>query len=251
MSTTNNFGITLPEGADTFNPLTFNNNAFTLVDSVIRTVKNATVGLANQVLSENVNTIARADSNTNAFIFIASSDYETTQNFFVDDVPVNVRYSDGTAPKNGAYRTNQAVLCYVNGSVLTLFANRTMELSHVGMVIHSTTLTTEAQVKAIYGGNTWSRITGRFLLGADFGEYGIGSTGGEASHTLTTDEMPSHDHVVYGSPNTSTNNGCSINGTIVGNTKFNNTGRTGSTGGGQAHNNMPPYKAVYIWERTS
>lgn len=26
---------------------------------------------------------------------------------------------------------------------------------------------------------------------------------------------------------------------------------TGSTGGGHAHNNMPPYIAVYMWKRTA
>lgn len=132
-TTTTNFNITLPEGVDTFNPLIFNNDAFTLIDSIMRTIKNATIGTANQVLSENVNTITRTDSNTNAFIFIASSDYETTQEFYVDGVPVTVRYSDGYAPKNGAYKTNQAVLCYLNGNILTLFINNSELLAAINI----------------------------------------------------------------------------------------------------------------------
>lgn len=247
-TTTTNFGITLPEGADTFNPLIFNNDAFTLIDSIMRTIKNATVGSANQVISEDVNTITRTDSNTSTFIFVASSDYEVTQKFYVDGVPVTVRYSDGSAPKNGAYRTNQAVLCHLNGNILTLFISRITEMSHVGMIIHSTTLATEQAVKAIYGGNSWAKIEGRFLLGQS-NSYPINSTGGEALHALNLDEIPSHRHVVYGSPNTGNTDANSLNANIVGNRKFAANANTGYAGGGQPHNNMPPYKTVYIWER--
>ena len=73
--------------------------------------------------------------------------------------------------------------------------NLKMELvrSHVGMIVQSTTLDTEAKVIAIYGGTSWSKIEGRFLLGAS-SSYAINSTGGEATHTLTISEMPSHNH---------------------------------------------------------
>lgn len=245
-TTTTNFGITIPEGTDTFNPLIFNNDAFTLIDSIMRIIKNATVGSANQVLSEGINTITRTDANTNTFIFIASSDYETTQTFYVDGVPVNVRYSDGTAPKNGAYRTNQAVLCYVNGNILTLFTTRSTELSHVGMIIHSTTLATEEQVKAVYGGTTWVKIEGRFLLGQS-NSYPINTTGGEPTHTLTINEIPSHEHSIP----TSYNNASPWEGIMRATGLGGQVARSNITGGGEAHNNMPPYRTVYIWERTA
>lgn len=44
----------------------------------------------------------------------------------------------------------------------------------------------------LFGGK-WEQIKGRFLLSADT-SYKAGATGGEVSHTLTIDEMPSHQH---------------------------------------------------------
>lgn len=250
MSTTTNFGITLPEGTDTFNPLTFNNDAFTLVDSLLRTTKNATVGTANHLLSEDINTITRADSNTSMFTFIASSDYVASQAVYVDGAPVNVRYSDGSAPGNNAYRTNQAVLCYLNGSILTLFIHNVVERSYVGMIIHSSTLDTENKVKAFYGGNAWYRLENRFLLGASI-VYPNDTEGGEEKHTLTVAEMPKHAHSLFGAANSGIYSGVSFNSNFVGNAKFKNDGAVDYAGGGASHNNMPPYKAVYIWERVA
>ena len=97
-------------------------------------------------------------------------------------------------------------------------------------------------------GGTWQRIEGRFLLGAS-STYGAGSTGGEASHTLTVNEIPPHNH------NTPMNSvdAFNKNSTIVGTTGYGiyqwNPG--GTTGGGASHNNMPPYLSVYIWKRTA
>lgn len=48
-------------------------------------------------------------------------------------------------------------------------------------------------VIAIYGGTSWSKVEGRFLLGTS-SSYAVNSIGGEAAHTLTTAEMPSHNH---------------------------------------------------------
>lgn len=49
--------------------------------------------------------------------------------------------------------------------------------SHIGMVIHSTTLDTMDKVIHVYGGKTWEKIEGRFLLGQS-SEYAINDTGG-------------------------------------------------------------------------
>lgn len=107
----------------------------------------------------------------------------------------------------------------------------------------------------MYGG-TWVRIKGKFIFGADDDTYPLGSEGGEATHTLTVDEMPAHAH---------TENGA----VMVWNTKIGNVGavparkemasaamvspalNTSSTGGNQPHNNMPPYVAFYIWAKVA
>lgn len=125
--------------------------------------------------------------------------------------------------------------------------------SHVGMIVQSTTLDTEAKVIAIYGGTAWSKIEGRFLLGAS-SAYKVNSTGGEAAHTLTVSEIPSHNH-----KHTASGQNCSAGyGLQSGSVSYagsvalynDNSHYTEATGGGAAHNNMPPYKSVYIWERT-
>ena len=63
-----------------------------------------------------------------------------------------------------------------------------LERSHIGQIIMSTTLNTQAKVIEQYGGTTWAKIEGRFLLGASSG-YPVNSTGGEKEHTLTVDEI--------------------------------------------------------------
>ena len=109
-------------------------------------------------------------------------------------------------------------------------------------------------------GTSWQKITDRFILGAG-GSYSVGATGGEASHVLTVNEMPSHDHLEYADFGHScpealiSDNGTgptingyyySSGGTLLQSRKHIGTSSTGS---GAAHNNMPPYIALYFWER--
>ncbi|MGN0776751.1 MAG: phage baseplate protein [Candidatus Ventricola sp.] len=112
----------------------------------------------------------------------------------------------------------------------------------VGAIYISTVSTSPA---TLFGG-TWERIQDRFLLGAG-STYSAGSTGGEATHTLTIDETPKHYHefpYLYQDLGT----GWSSSGT---NQIMDSTGATSEVGGGKAHNNMPPYLAVYMWKRVS
>ena len=96
-------------------------------------------------------------------------------------------------------------------------------------------------------GGTWERLQNCFLLGAS-STYAAGSTGGEAEHTLTVNEMPSHDHSLtllngqslsYAYPAASSNSGGELNSSAA----------VSNTGGSQPHNNMPPFLAVYMWKR--
>lgn len=119
-------------------------------------------------------------------------------------------------------------------------------------------------------GGTWERKKGKFILAADDSTYKAGDTGGEAEHVLTVDEMPNHTHrfqlnhdsdpgyLPKGGNPQAIATGKSISSSTPTNGVF--TDRKGlwsqiraieQIGGGKAHNNMPPYLAVYVWERTA
>ena len=107
---------------------------------------------------------------------------------------------------------------------------------------------TEVDPSSLFGGK-WERIGGRFLLGAD-STYAAGSTGGEAAHTLTADEMPRHNHEV---DNFNASGNATPFMTVQAQDKkgFGGNVQTMYAGGGKAHNNLPPYLAVYMWKRVS
>ena len=97
-------------------------------------------------------------------------------------------------------------------------------------------------------GTTWAALEGAFLIGAG-GTYTAGSTGGEATHTLAVAEMPSHQHwQQMGTSSPSYEDGYIANGSY---TQQNIRAMGDAVGGGAAHNNMPPYLSVYMWERTA
>lgn len=79
------------------------------------------------------------------------------------------------------------------------------------------------------------------------GGYSAGATGGEATHKLTVAEMPSHNHGIapYSGTHAEQYNNIKTGAQNVDSMK------TGSAGGNVAHNNMPPYLAVYMWKRTA
>ena len=120
-------------------------------------------------------------------------------------------------------------------------------------------------------GGTWQMLRDVFLMAAG-DSYPAGSTGGEAEHALTVDEMPNHTHMIrlgsanqsggylpngskftscvmnnYGSGSGAVNGAiCDMAGQEVSITTINT-----DTGGSQPHNNLPPYLAVYTWVRTA
>ncbi|MBP3372593.1 MAG: hypothetical protein J6L88_08730 [Clostridia bacterium] len=102
-------------------------------------------------------------------------------------------------------------------------------------------------------GGSWQRICDVFPLAA--GDlFAAGETGGSVDHTLTTEELPAHTHTYESVPLTFSVRDESGSDAI-------DPGSSGSVarisyttapcGGGTAHNNMPPYLALYMWERTA
>lgn len=101
-------------------------------------------------------------------------------------------------------------------------------------------------------GGTWEQIKDTFLLACG-DTYENGATGGESEHTLTIDEMPSHDHKTSTKGFTYGINWADAGGnawSANSSPTYPHEPNTGKAGGGQAHNNMPPYLAVYTWVRT-
>lgn len=96
-----------------------------------------------------------------------------------------------------------------------------------------------------FKGGTWELLKDRFLIGAG-GKYS--STGGEERVTLTIDEMPAHSHTLQMLYTSSSSSKAWIADNVEGKWDWIN-GRIGETGGGQSHNNMPPYLPVYMWQR--
>ena len=109
-------------------------------------------------------------------------------------------------------------------------------------------------IEGTFGGS-WTRISqGKVLVGhddsgspdADFDT--TEETGGSKTHTLSINEMPAHTHTVSGIENPG---GTGSSGSEDGTSSFDSSLTTSSTGGGQAHNNMPPYLVVCMWKRTA
>ncbi len=94
------------------------------------------------------------------------------------------------------------------------------------------------------GNNSTPNLSGRFVVGYDASnsDYDVNDTGGSESVTLTVNQIPAHTHNInlavrafYQEPR---NFGVGTDGSA------NNSEDTGSTGGGQSHENRPPFYAL-------
>lgn len=106
--------------------------------------------------------------------------------------------------------------------------------------------TAAADPSTLFSGTQWEAIQGRFLLAAST-SHPAGQMDGEETHTLTINEMPSHTHQITFA------NSALAAGSARRTPQTHDQDRmeTMPTGGGQPHNNMPPYLAVYMWKRTA
>ena len=144
----------------------------------------------------------------------------------------------------------------LSGENATSWANKFFPVGSIYMSVNNTS-------PASFLGGTWEQIKDRFLLGAG-DTYTNGDTGGEATHTLTVDEMPSHNHAfmsagtggtytdsykqVWTATGGSDGNGIPSNLSLP---TWEGIQGVQNTGGSQPHNNMPPYLVVYMWKRTA
>ena len=193
------------------------------------------------------------------------------------------------------FTSNQAGALYITepSNTISAIAGTSTQMNAIANIIYpvgSIYMSMSSTSPQTLFGGVWEQLKDRFLLGVG-DTYNNGATGGEATHTLTENEMPSHTHIqdshnhTQNSHNHTQNphshtigslaryvaNGKSVAavGDSYGNTQNYKTGNTTATnkeatatnnpqtatnqttGGGQAHNNMPPYLTVFMWKRTA
>lgn len=179
----------------------------------------------------------------------------------------------GNPVTNITFENGNLVIEKATGEPVTIKISSPLDAYPVGSFYFSQNSTNPA---TLFGG-TWEQLEqGRVLLSQGT-NYPAGSTGGEATHTLTVAEMPKHSHTRgtmnitgdvslavpwtgatrNGALSTTSNNenfvGGQVNQTKVNHLYLNAsngwTGATSEEGESQAFNVMQPYISVYIWLR--
>lgn len=160
-----------------------------------------------------------------------------------------VKLSDSTSSTSS---TNDGIAA-TPAAVKKAIAEAKLAAWPVGSIYMSVSSTSPA---TLFGG-TWERIYERFLLGAS-SSYPAGGTGGEFTHKLTQSELPNYSLSVTNGSNVIRSKTGNIADAYV-QTQSGGWGipnwesktvTVASGGSGEAHNNMPPYLAVYMWKRT-
>ena len=157
------------------------------------------------------------------------------------------------------------------GSIPIINNNETKKINIVDLVypVGAIYISVNSTNPSTLFGGTWEQIQGRYLMGAGktsqntntyhgtlpaealTWDWQAGDTLGEYDHILSTNEMPSHSHsskinLLGGFTGASANLSDAGGSWSYGSTDF-----LYDTGGGQAHNNMPPSLVVYMWKRTA
>jgi microcystin-dependent protein len=107
----------------------------------------------------------------------------------------------------------------------------------------------------LLGFGTWAAFgVGRMPVARDAGQTEFDTleeTGGAKTHTLTAQEMPAHTHGLERFPTATGGSSGFTADTSMSGTPTAVTQATQSAGGGQPHNNLPPYIVVNMWKRTA
>lgn len=138
---------------------------------------------------------------------------------------------------------------YGDGSI---YSNFLLAAHPVGSIYQTTS---PENPSVTFGGGTWERIEGRFIMGAN-DTYPAGSTGGSATKTIAKTNLPNEKIDVY-SLYTKGSEGREFDAVSLsythsdGSGDFSRTGRTDPLGDSTSLDILPPYYSVYIWRRVA
>lgn len=257
MLKTDNYALNIAQGTDTVNPLVMDNPNYQKIDKVMKDNEIRGVGTATELKTGPIHAIT-VQAQYTTFKFVATSDFIRGETFTLNGKQVTAYTTNQSPLDTNAYRIGATVLCSYNEriSTITIYTSPIVVNPYpVGSIYISVS---ETNPGLLFGG-IWERIKDRFLLSSGDKYTSVGATGGEETHTLTVDEMPSHYHNAAkyfaqssGIPGTLQAEADTLyqeKNQITPGYYYNS--KSFSTGGSQPHNNMPPYLIVYMWKRTN
>lgn len=269
--------------------LSANNSDDSITIAFTGTVENANNAIKSKqdYLGQNIHEtyVKNIQGNNNKLTIVKGNDASSIIN--IDNVPNAIKATqdsrgqkiDTTYIKNISVSDNTLTIYKGDGSATNLDIISFNQIYPVGAIYMSTVSTNPATLFKI--GNWEALPAGRVLLAQGISTWGVnysaGSTGGEDKHTLTINESAPHNHTGSATTSGSTHthaltmqasHGKSGNGGVPrfsdgdvwSGYKTQNLSAAGehshaitinNSGGGQAHNNMQPYLAVYMWKRIS
>ena len=174
-----------------------------------------------------------------------------------------------TTATAGTNTTQVATTAYVTTAVAAVDLSAVYPVGAIFTTV--TAYADSAAVVAAIGGTTWVAFAaGKMLIGLDSSDTDfdtVEETGGSKTHSLTEAELPSHQHFIVDNGTVAESGDITASNTVseiatqggstyqsyvmrpgTGNAEV---GLSSATGSDTAHNNLPPYIAVYMWKRTA
>ncbi len=215
-------------------------------------------------------------SDSNPAKVISGSDFNTE--FTAVQTAVNTKADlNGSASESfsattataGTNTTQVATTAYVTTAVAAVDLSAVYPVGAIFTTV--TAYADSAAVVAAIGGTTWVAFAaGKMLIGLDSSDTDfdtVEETGGSKTHSLTEAELPSHQHFIVDNGTVAESGDITASNTVseiatqggstyqsyvmrpgTGNAEV---GLSSATGSDTAHNNLPPYIAVYMWKRTA
>ena len=251
-------GATGPQGAESDTGFTYNPSSGALTATSFVGSGTSLTGISSTIQTEIDTKAELAGSASQAFsATTASANTNTTQvatTAFVQTESATKAEKAGSASQTFSASTASANTnsTRVATTAFVQTAVGAVDLSTVypvGSIYMNASVSTDPAT--LLGFGTWAVFgAGRVLVGLDTGDGdfdGVEDVGGSKTHTLTTNEIPSHRHQINHS-----NQGDSFGGTPSISVQNGSPNKyTMYEGGGASHNNVQPYITVYMWKRTN
>lgn len=247
--------------AATYDPTSVSGDAFNQ-DNMVNGTTNKNYTATEKTKLAGIETAADVTDATNVAAAGATMDSDTSltgNGYFLDE--------DNMASDSASkVASQQSIKAYVDAAITSAKS----AMLPVGSIVH---LNVSTNPNTLYGFGTWARIEGKFIVGVSDSDtdFDLNDTGGAKTVTLTEAQIPSHTHIqdahTHGFQASFTtsdgasqfdpaafdtgNNASRYTATPQGSGVLSSTATNQNTGGGGSHENLPPYIAKYIWQRTA